>query len=272
MAYKYILNEYEINKLNLIENDNIRLNLMSVLSYLHIYNERKNSDFETHQLNFLEKKEDELKISFAKLHKAYTRSHAKISLQTLKNRIQTLIELKIIKIIGKVQKTNVYQFISSMSDNMSNNMSNEKQIEDIENTNIKADSKKHKYESRTTIKDLDSSNNSSADFNYDNYIKDERKVSDFEIVSKKLNELLKIAKVRSPWIKNKVINKVCKYYNTISAKHLEAYICKCIENARNDYYSSYNQSKINTNKNDEYKVIMPDGINSHHDLEEALVH
>lgn len=140
VKYKYKFTDYELQKLNLIDKDNMRLSLMSILSYMRLYNQNKNSKYELHGLDMLKKDVNQLKISFEILHDAYIKYLKKhgdkkyiISLQTLKNRIDKLIDLKLLTIISKVKKTNVYTFIS---ENISNNISNNENITPIENTCI----------------------------------------------------------------------------------------------------------------------------------------
>lgn len=55
-------------------------------------------------------------------------------------------------------------------------------------------------------------------------------------VRNKVKELLKAARVKSSWIKNKVLTKLSENYRNITAKFLESYINTVIENTRNTYY------------------------------------
>ena len=256
LTYKIKLNNYQINTLNLIENKNIRESLMSILSYTIKLNSEKTELYNKHEFDFLKKEPNELKLSFQSFHTRYnTKYHKKISLQTLKNRIEQLIDLKLLVVLRKEKKTNVYGFIlekiNDLSDNLSKNMSEINCAETVESTIFEDNSNieqmlNSKIKNNINTKDLDSSEPTL--FDYDSYLDSERKVCDWSIVYTKANQLFKALKVRSSMIKECVIAKLSKYYTTITAKHLDIYITKMIINAREQSHSRWEQTRNTTPK------------------------
>jgi Fe2+ or Zn2+ uptake regulation protein len=235
--YKNKLTDFQVNTLNLIENFDIRKSLMSIFSYMLIINTRKNELYGEYQIKLLEKDPDKLKVSFGELHRLYTRNHQKISLQTIKNRIEKLVELKLLIVVSKTKKTNVYKFVYEKSEIISNNVSNNEnftcEVDPIFDSNLQED----KYINSKSNKDLDSNN--STEFDYENYVTVERKVCDWSMVCSKFDEICKALKIKNSWIKERVCSKLQKYYYTITVKHLESYIVKMISNARTEYHRSY---------------------------------
>ena len=247
LTYKIKLNNYQINTLNLIENKNIRESLMSILSYTIKLNSEKTELYNKHEFDFLKKEPNELKLSFQSFHTRYnTKYHKKISLQTLKNRIEQLIDLKLLVVLRKEKKTNVYGFIlektNDLSNNLSKNMSEINCAEPVETTVFEDNSNREQIlNSKTKNKDLDSSEPTLLD--YDRYLDSERKVCDWSIVCTKANQLFKALKVRSSRIKECVIAKLSKYYTTITVKHLDVYITKMIINAKEQSRSKWEQTR-----------------------------
>jgi len=256
--YKTQLNEYQLNTLNLVENKTIRDSLMSILSYTIKLNSEKTELYKEYQFDFLKKDPNELKLSFQSFHTRYnTKYHTKISLQTLKNRIEQLIDLKLLVVLRKEKKTNIYGFIlektNDLSNNVSENVSEINCTETLEATMFEDNSSIEQilnYKTKNNIntksiniktKDLDS--NEPTSFDYDSYLDSERKVCDWSIVCTKANQLFKALKVRSSLIKECVIAKLSKYYTTITAKHLDIYITKMIINAREQSHSRWEQTR-----------------------------
>lgn len=260
LTYKIKLTDYQLNTLNLIDNETIRQSLMSILSYTMKLNSEKTELYNEHQLEFLKKEPNELKLSFQSFYKRYnTKYHNKISLQTLKNRIQQLIDLKLLVVLRKEKKTNIYGFILEKTNDLSNNVSenvseincaepiestafgHDTELEQILNTKTKNNINTKSINIKT--KDLDS--NEPNGFDYDEYLGSERKVCDWSIVCTKANQLFKALKVRSSRIKECVISKLSKYYTTITAKHLDIYITKMIINAREQSNSNWEKTRNN---------------------------
>ena len=240
VKYKYKCTDYELQKLNLIDNNHIRLSLMSILAYMKLYNKNRNSEYELHGLDMLKKDVNQLKISFENLHDAYTtylKKHGDkkyiLSLQTLKNRIDKLIELKLLTIISKVKKTNVYSFIS---ENISENMSNNENITPTENTCIETESDCPKY--------INSKSNT-----YTYTLNTTNVVHALDLVS----DVFKSFKVKSKEIKTMVIDKL---KNTIlDAAGAVNYIVKVITEKTEEYNSmrvKYAQ-KVAETKYNKYK-------------------
>ena len=243
--YKIPLNEYQMNTLNLVENETIRDSLMSILAYTMKLNLEKTDLYKEHQLDFLKKEPNQLKLSFQSFYKRYnTKYHKKISLQTLKNRIEQLIDLKLLVVLRKEKKTNVYGFIlektNDLSNNLSENVSEINCAEIVKSTVIEYNSNIEQILNSKT-KDLDSSE--PTEFDYDRYIDAERKICDWSIVCAKVNQLFKALNVRSSRIKEYVIAKLSKYYTMITAKHLDIYITKMIVNAQEQSRSRWEQTR-----------------------------
>ena len=117
--YKVNFTEQENNLFNTIEKENIRNSVMSLYAYLS--GRAVNGSITFSYRPFLNK---------------YNRNHKKISLGTLKNRINTLVELGLLT-VEKVKQSCTYKlnrFLNSL-----------KPIESTENTNIEADNQKLKY-------------------------------------------------------------------------------------------------------------------------------
>lgn len=258
LTYKVELNDYQINTLNLIENKNIRESLMSILSYTIKLNSEKTELYNYHEFDFLKKEPNELKLSFQSFYKRYnTKYHKKISLQTLKNRIEQLLDLKLLVVLRKEKKTNVYGFILEktidLSNNLSENMSEINCAEIVESTVIEDNSNIEQILNSKTknnintksinikTKDLDSSE--PTEFDYNSYIDAERKICDWSIVCTKANQLFKALNVKSSRIKECVIAKLSKYYTTITVKHLDIYITKMIINAREQSHRRWEQTR-----------------------------
>jgi hypothetical protein len=227
------LNEYQFNKLNLIDNLDLRGSLISILSYMMIINDRKNDQYNEHQLDFLKKNSNELKISFSEFRKLYVKNHKKLSLTTVKERIYKLSELGLLK-ISKVNNINSYTFITEKSEIPTTKNC----TASTENTRLELNEDFCSFVDNIN-KDLDSNNPEG--FDYENYIDSEQKVSDWDLVCKKTQDIFKMLKVKNAWIKETVIAKLSKYYSNVTFKHLDKYICTMITNARQQYYNNYNK-------------------------------
>lgn len=223
-TYKYKFTDYELQKLNLIDKDHMRLSLMSILSYMRLYNQNRNSNYEIHRLDMLKKDADQLKISFENLHDAYIKflkKHGKnkyiISLQTLKNRLVKLIDIKLLTVISKVKKTNVYAFISNVSENISKNISDIENITPIENTVVQGDLNFPKYINLKTNTNTYTLNTETSSVHALDLVKD----------------VFKDLKVKSKMIKDMVISKL---KNTIlDAKGAVAYIIAVVTEKTEQY-------------------------------------
>ncbi|MCD3217809.1 hypothetical protein G8S55_11330 [Clostridium botulinum C] len=145
--YKTNLNELELNKLNLIENKEIRNSCMSILSYLI---KKHTEEIEQYADANLENLKDQFtfKISLRKFLEKYNRGHQnyKISVKTLKLRMDLLQELKLIT-ITKVNNINTYFFNRFLEGNkVGNKKGNKKNVtQTVDTTTVEAVSKKHKY-------------------------------------------------------------------------------------------------------------------------------
>ncbi|WP_415333948.1 plasmid replication protein [Clostridium perfringens] len=207
--YKVNFTEQENNLFNTIEKENIRNSVMSLYAYLS--GRAVNGSITFSYRPFLNK---------------YNRYHQKLSLGTLKNRINTLVDLGLVTVV-KVKQACTYKlnrFLNSL-----------KPIESTENTNIEADNQKLKYINNINNIDIDLYSNSNNEFDSSRY----EKCTSLVDVRNKVRELLKVCKVKSNWIKDRVLVKVSKAYRNITVKFLENYILKAIEDARNTYKKNW---------------------------------
>ncbi|MCX0353446.1 plasmid replication protein [Clostridium perfringens] len=228
--YKTKFTEKEINLLNTVERINTRNSIMSLYAYL-ICQTKDNGTLSFSYRSFLNK---------------YNRSHKKISLGTLKNRIDTLVTLGLLT-VKKVKQSCEYilnRFLNSSKVDIS-----------IENTNLECNDSEHKYINNNIFIDLYS--NSEKEFDSSKY----EKCTSLVDVRNKVRELLKIKKVKSSWIIERVFVKVTQNYRKITVRFLESYILKTIASQRELYYKNYNKyikSKITPNftQREDYNYII----------------
>lgn len=230
--YKTKFTEKEINLLNTVERINTRNSIMSLYSYLI----RQTKDNGT------------LSFSYRSFLNKYNRSHKKISLGTLKNRIDTLVTLGLLT-VKKVKQSCEYilnRFLNSSKVDTS-----------VENTNLKYNDSEHKYINNNINIDIDLYSNSEKEFDSSKY----EKCTSLVDVRNKVRELLKIKKVKSSWIKERVFVKVTQNYRKITVRFLESYILKTIASQRELYYKNYKKyikSKImpNFTQREDYNYII----------------
>lgn len=208
--YKTKFTEKEINLLNTVERINTRNSLMSLYAYL-ICQAGENGTLSFSYRAFLNK---------------YNRSHKKISLGTLKNRIDTLVTLGLLT-VEKIKQSCTYK--------LNRFLNSSKPSQDTESTNLEGDSSEHKYINNINNIDIDLYSNSKKDFDPSKY----KKCTSFVEVRKKVKELLKVCRVKSNWIKDRVLIKVSKAYRNITVRFLENYILKAIADARNAYKKNW---------------------------------
>lgn len=238
---------YELNRFNLIESDGIRLSLMSIYRYLLKLNLKRNTQLKEVNLENLKEDPYKLNMSFRKFLAAYNRrgsSYSKISIGTLKQRIDKLVELNLIH-TSKIKKSFTYSFCRY---EMNTNLNNSNNTESVDTTSLDVDLKNYKSISflnpKGFKKDLDS--NKIDNFDYENYLNQNEKCT-WEDVSSVLPKLFKLLKIKSHWIKGQVISKLFNYARFITKKHMVKYICSAIINARSDYYRNYCKFIINSN-------------------------
>lgn len=253
--YKITFTVDELNRFNLIQNDEIRKSAMSIYSYMLKLNENENKKLT--ELGLIETKDIyKIKISFRKFLSAYNRNHFKISIATLKTRIDKLIELKLIakETVQNVFRYTFCRYLNFTFNKSSNELPNNQNVpEAVENTNVDDDLHKHKdLNTRTYIQDLDSYK-SQDNFDYEHYLSSNEKCNWNEIISL-LPKIFSLLKVKSQWIKGQVISKLYNYSEKITKKHMVKYICSVIINARRDYYNNYSKyvqnQQVNAQWND----------------------
>lgn len=86
-----------------------------------------------------------------------------------------------------------------------------------------------------SLLDIDSNSNSKKDFDSNKY----EKCTSLVDVRNKVRELLKFKRVKSNWIKDKVLIAITKNFRNITKQFLESYILKTIENFRKTYYKNW---------------------------------
>ncbi|EDT26095.1 hypothetical protein [Clostridium perfringens] len=207
--YKVNFTEQENNLFNTIEKENIRNSVMSLYAYLS--GRAVNGSITFSYRPFLNK---------------YNRNHKKISLGTLKNRINTLVELGLLT-VEKVKQSCTYKlnrFLNSLKPTL-----------DTENTSLECNGSEHKYINNINNIDIDLYSNSNNEFDSSRY----EKCTSLVDVRNKVRELLKACRVKSSWIKDRVLVKVSKAYRNITVKFLENYILKAIEDAINTYKKNW---------------------------------
>lgn len=236
--YKTKFTEKEINQFNTIGRQATKESTMSLYSYLIQKAEKEIEAGKCGKLNF----------SYRQFLKQYNRSHKSISLGSLKNRLDTLISLGLL-IVKKVKQSCEYilnRFLNSS-----------KVIESTEKTNLKHNDSEHKYINNNINIDIDLYSNSEKKFDSSKY----KKCTSLIDVRRKTIELLKIKKVKSSWIKERVLIKVTQNYRKITVKFLENYILKIITSQRELYYKNYNKyikSKVmpNFTQREDYNYII----------------
>ncbi|MCF2687428.1 plasmid replication protein, partial [Clostridium perfringens] len=127
-----------------------------------------------------------------------------------KNIVNKLKDLGLL-IIENVKKRNCY-FLP-----LPNKLPNNENITIPDTTSIEGNQSTPRYIRNN--KDIDSNSNSK-EFNADMY----EKCTSLVDVRNKVKELLKAARVKSSWIKNKVLTKLSENYRNITVKFLESYI------------------------------------------------
>lgn len=251
--YKIIFNEDELCKFNIIENETIRSNCMSIYFYLLKLNNKKNEELKEAGAEHL-KCTTKFAISYRKFLKQYIRNHEKISLPTLKNRIDQLIKIGLLA-VEKIKNSFVYSFHRFTTNEKVNELPNNiKPIEPIENTPLANGGDLPKYQNPKGIKDLDSNNCTPIvdNFDYNQYIQEQEKCDSWDFVSDKIEKVFSLMKVKSQWIKGQVIDRISKSYTNITKKYCIAYICSAVHSARNQSKSNY------------YKYVMADKYNNNH--------
>ncbi|MCD3254354.1 hypothetical protein [Clostridium botulinum] len=161
--YRTNLNELELNRLNLIENKEIRNSCMSILSYLLKKHTEEIEQYAEAELTSL-KNQFSFKISLRKFLEKYNRGHQayKLSIKTLKLRMDLLQELKLIT-ITKINNINSYFFNrfadgNKVGNKQGNNLNN---VQTVDTTGVEAPQQEHKY-LNTKINNKNNINNSVA--------------------------------------------------------------------------------------------------------------
>mgnify|MGYP000865794766 FL=1 len=235
MQYKVKLTEEEINRINLVDNYNMRKSLMSVYAYMIKTNEKLNNTYAN--LN-LKKDPFKLQISFRKLLAAYKRYHSIKNLQTLKNRIDKLIKLGLLG-VEKIKNKSFYTFCRflQLDKKVDKKLDKKNPTKPIENTILNGDEHLPKSKSFNSI------NN----FNSNTKATERKKISSLEESKKIVFKAFKDLRVKSKWIKQRVLNKIERYWDKLYKDAAMSYIYKIINSARKAYYANYNKYIKNSN-------------------------
>lgn len=225
--YKTKFTEKEINSFNTIDRQSTKESTMSLYSYLIQKAEKEIEAGKGGTLNF----------SYRQFLKQYNRSHKSISLGSLKNRIDTLVTLGLIT-VEKIKQSCTYK--------LNRFLNSSKPTQYTENTSSECNGSEHKYINNNINIDIDLYSNSEKEFDSSKY----EKCTSLVDVRNKVRKLLKIKKVKSSWIVERVFVKVTQNYRKITVRFLESYILKTIASQRELYYKNYNKyikSKITPN-------------------------
>lgn len=227
--YKINFTIEEINKFNLLGNEKIRKSIMSIYMYMLKLNEKENRKYADANLNNL-KHEFTLSISMLKFLNAYVRNHTKISIRTLKKRIDKLEELQLI-FVDKSTKNNVYSFcrFCQVNEKVNEKVNDENTAQTTETTDVDDCTEKHKSLNSQNDLDVDFRNNSykkTTNLNFDN--SQYRKIEKWSDISELLFNTFKDLKIRSNRIRAVVIDKIEKNLNNITVRFAKNYIYKVI--------------------------------------------
>lgn len=148
-----------------------------------------------------------------------------VKLTQFKFLINRLRDLGLIS-ISIVNRKNVYSLVPTEKP------TEEKAPENIEITNLEQGNVTPMLLGNNIDIDLYSNSN---EFDSSKY----EKCTSFVDVRNKVRELLKACRVKSNWIKDRVLVKVSKAYRNITVKFLENYILKAIEDAINTYKKNW---------------------------------
>lgn len=236
--YKINFTVEELSKFNTIERQKTKESLMSIYAYLLKLTKKKN---DLYQNAGIDTDNTSLKISFRKFLTAYNRYHSKISLPTLKFYIDKLKELGLIA-IQKVKNVFTYFFFRfGLNKKLNENLNTSQSTESIESSNVESNDEHLKY-LNPKVNDLDSNSCTATKENTVKIdIENEEKITNWDYIDTLIKEAFKSLHVRSAWIKTEVIEKLFKYYRTITKRYAMSYIYKAIASARTRYYTNYNK-------------------------------
>ncbi|WP_039241160.1 hypothetical protein [Clostridium botulinum] len=241
--YKTNLIEEELNKLNLIENESIRKSCMSILSYLIKKNTEENKKYLDTNLENL-KDQSTFKISLRKFLGKYNRSHQKISLGTLKNRIDLLIKYKLINLESK----STYSFFRyRLNKDLNKNLNNENIAESIVNTGVNVIDAEHKY-LNNKININNNINNS-----VEHVTQTKIFVTNIEEIKEQLEHYISKFNIKYDFAIKEVKRRVKKiiYRGSLRFKGVENYLISILNSVKNYFipncFSNKNKSKIINN-------------------------
>lgn len=276
--YKIKFYVLELNKFNLIESDNIRKSAMSIYSYMIKLNSKKNEEYNKAGVDHL-KDETKFCISMSEFLKLYNRSHDKISIRTLKNRIDLLEELQLIA-IDKTAKTNTYSFCRyiPVNEEVNEKVNEEKVAETVENTDIEVIESEHKdLNTKTPIMIYDNINTSIESVENKLNLNDEEKVDSFAVIYDDVVEVCKENRIKSSYHFFQIcegLRNAIEKGNGITKKFYRNYILKTVLNYKaklQKLRKGYTKSiKINMSNKDTFNNY-PQRSYNYNELEKKLL-
>lgn len=219
--YSYNLSEQQFAILNQIEYEESRRKSQSIMRFLKKEIIKAGGSWSISFKNFCKDYND-----WVNKRKKKRPELKNVKLTQFKFLINRLRDLGLIN-ISIVNRKNVYTLIPTEKP------TEEKPTETTENTSLE-DSNVTPMLLGDNI-DIDSYSNSEKEFDSTSY----EKCTSLVDVRNKVRELLNSCKVKSKWIKDKVLIAITKNYRNITVKFLESYILKAIKNAREVYKKNW---------------------------------
>ncbi|KEI18293.1 hypothetical protein [Clostridium haemolyticum] len=232
--------KYQFNKH--FRNGKKKLQLMSFYAYLINMSKSKEINISKESLTKMWNRKQ------SKTASKNNTTYKKVSSTTVLRWLLKLEEAKLLLV--KRESNNANKYILNEDGSISPNFFKSKKCtekctikntsQSIDTTTIETIENVHKdYNINTTIKDIDTLNSCDAtemtNTVYENYIKEQEKISTTEEMLKIIEKMFKIMRVRSSRIKGYVMS-VLNYATSVSKKHAYNYVAKAIENARERYY------------------------------------
>ncbi|BDR82585.1 hypothetical protein [Clostridium tetani] len=232
--YKIKFYQNELNRFNIIENEDIRKSCMSIYMYMLKLVNMEKEKFYKAELEV--PKTNTLKISYRKFLKKYTRYHGSMSLPTFKSRVELLLEVGLIK-INKVKNSFEYSFYRFWDNEKSNEKSNDSSVDETtDNADETTDSENPKDPNAKPNLDIDTRNNSDElhedknNNSFSNKFNSEglERCSSWDDIETHLKNAFKEMKIKSSKLKNIIINKLEDNLKNITKKFASNYIRKAV--------------------------------------------
>lgn len=235
--------KYTIHQFNICFKDGkIKNNLMSFYSWLIRISKNNSINISKDLLTKLWNRKQSKKASREKT------AYKKVNASTL---FRWLEKLEKAKLLFVDRSNNINKYLLNTDGSIHPNIflnskkctkkcTSKKQPQTLENTSVQELDNVHKNNKLTTIiKDIDINNSCDStemtNTVYQNYLKEQEKVSSMQEMLEITEKMFKIMRVKSSRIKGYVMS-VLNYATSVSKKHAYKYVAKAIENARERYY------------------------------------